>query len=74
MIRYTVEKMGCGGCARTVTRAVQAVAPDAHVAVDLGAKVVTVSGGGPVERIAQAITAAGFPAAPILPAPIPSAA
>ena len=66
MFRYKVEKMGCGGCAKSVTRAVHAVAPDARVEVDLGAKLVTVSGGGPADRIAQAIAAAGFPAEPIM--------
>lgn len=65
MFRYKVEKMGCGGCAKSVTRAVHAVEPNACVEVDLGTKLVTVSGsGGSVDRIAQAITAAGFPAEP----------
>lgn len=66
MFRYKVEKMGCGGCAKSVTRAVHAVEPNAGVEVDLGAKLVTVSGGGSADRIARAITAAGFPAEPLL--------
>ncbi len=67
MFRYKVDKMGCGGCAKSVTRAVLGVAPNAQVEVDLEAKLVTVSGtSGPADRIAQAIIAAGFPAEPTL--------
>ncbi|OHV15265.1 heavy metal transporter [Methylorubrum extorquens] len=66
MFRYKVDKMGCGGCAKSVTRAVHGIEPDARVEVDLGAKLVTVSGAaGPGERIAQAIAAVGFPAEPM---------
>jgi copper chaperone len=65
MFRYKVDKMGCGGCAKSVTKAVLGIEPDARVEVDLGAKLVTVSGAsGPADRIAGAIGAAGFPAVP----------
>lgn len=65
MLRFKVDKMGCGGCAQAVTRAVQAISPEARVEVDLGTKLVTVSGaGGQAERIAQAIGEAGYPAVP----------
>ncbi|AWN36628.1 MULTISPECIES: heavy-metal-associated domain-containing protein [Methylobacterium] len=66
MYRLKVEKMGCGGCTKAVARAVQAVEPNARIDVDLGAKIVTVSGvAGPVDQIAQAIAAAGYPAEPL---------
>jgi copper chaperone len=62
MHRFKVDRMGCGGCAKSVTRAVQAIEPNASVEVDLGAKLVTVSGAvGPSERIALAIGDAGYP-------------
>ena len=65
MVSFKVEKMGCGGCAKSVTRAVPAVEPNARVEVDLGTKLVTVSDeAGPATRIAGAITAAGFPTVP----------
>lgn len=65
MFRYKVLKMGCGGCAKSVTRAVQGIEPNAQVEVDLGAKLVTVSGAaGSADRIAQAISDAGYPAEP----------
>ena len=66
MHRFKVDKMGCGGCAKSVTRAITGIEPDAEVTVDLGAKLVTVSGAaGPAARIAQAIVAAGYPAEPL---------
>ena len=67
MFRYKVDKMGCGGCVKSVTRAVLGIEPNARVEVDLGAKLVTVSGAaGPADRIAQAIATAGYPAMPLL--------
>lgn len=66
MVRFNVDKMGCGGCAKSVTRAVQAVEPGTQVEVDLQAKLVTVSEiSGPANRIARAIGEAGFPAVPV---------
>lgn len=63
MHRFKVDKMGCGGCVKSVTRAIIDIEPEAQVAVDLGAKLVTVSGAvGPADRIARAVAAAGYPA------------
>ncbi|GEP03740.1 MULTISPECIES: heavy-metal-associated domain-containing protein [Methylobacteriaceae] len=67
MHSFKVEKMGCGGCAKSVTRAVQGIEPNARVEVDLRTKLVTVSGASvPADRIAQVIAAAGYPAEPLL--------
>lgn len=41
-MRFRIDNMTCGGCARAVTRAVQGVDPAAEVAVDLDAKTVEV--------------------------------
>ncbi len=66
MLRYKVDKMGCGGCAKSVIRAVLGIEPNARVEVDLGAKLVTASGAaGPVGRIAAAVEAAGYPTEPV---------
>jgi copper chaperone len=66
MFRFKVEKMGCGGCTKSVTRAIHAVEPNICVEFDLGAKLVTVSGrGGSSDLFAKAIAAAGFPAEPV---------
>ena len=65
MVRFKVDRMGCGGCARSVTKAILGVEPNARVEVDLSAKLVIVSdAAGPANRIAGAISAAGFPAEP----------
>jgi copper chaperone len=53
MHRFKVQNMACGGCARSVIRAVQSVEPNADVEVDLGSKTVTVSrADGQADRIA----------------------
>ncbi len=63
MHRFKVEKMGCGDCAKAVTRAIHAVAPTSRIAVDLGAKLVTVTGAeGRPDRIVRAMVEAGYPA------------
>jgi copper chaperone len=63
MHHFTVSKMGCGGCAKSVTRAIHTIAPNAEVAVDLDAKRVTVIGATvPADHLARAISAAGYPA------------
>ncbi|MCJ2020048.1 heavy-metal-associated domain-containing protein [Methylobacterium sp. E-065] len=65
MVRFKVEKMGCGSCAKFDTRAVQGVEPTTGVEVDPGAKLVSVSGvTGPADRIARAIAEAGYSAEP----------
>ena len=62
MHRLEVENMCCGGCVKAVNRAVQGVEPNAMVEVDLGAKLVTVSGAERhADRILQAMAKAGFP-------------
>lgn len=64
MIRYTVAKINCGGCAKAVTRAVHGVDPGARVEIDLKAGSVAVTGtpGVPAECYVQAIRAAGYAA------------
>lgn len=57
---YKVLGMTCGGCAKSVTNAIQNVAPGATVEVDLDAKTVTVTGAAPENAIKQAVGDAGF--------------
>jgi len=42
MVEFQVQGMTCGGCAARVKRAIQAVAEDAQVEVDLPSKTVRV--------------------------------
>lgn len=60
MLKLKVSGMTCGGCAKSVTNAVKKVAPEADVNVDLNAGEVTVAGSAARDRVAAAITAAGF--------------
>ena len=62
MYTLKVEKMSCGGCAARVTRAVQAMDPQAHVEVVLKDSLVRVESAQPSDAIADAITSAGYPA------------
>ena len=55
MVRFEVGKTGRGGCAGSVIRAVQAVAPGARIEVDIE-----------VDLATKRVTAAGFPAEPLL--------
>jgi len=56
---YTVIGMTCGGCAKSVTNAIQDAEPGASVEVDLDAKSVTVDGADEA-TVKQAVEDAGF--------------
>lgn len=60
---YKVLGMTCDGCASSVTKAIQAAAPEAAVDVDLDAQEVNVEGPGGIiddATIKQAVEGAGF--------------
>ena len=60
---YKVLGMTCGGCASSVTKAIQAASPEAVVDVDLEANEVNVEGPGGIiddATIKQAVEGAGF--------------
>ncbi|MFC1672803.1 heavy-metal-associated domain-containing protein [Pseudomonadota bacterium] len=56
---YTVLGMSCGGCAKSVTNAIQDAQPGAKVDVDLEAKAISVEGADEA-TIKQAVEDAGF--------------
>ncbi|WP_151636332.1 heavy-metal-associated domain-containing protein [Noviherbaspirillum aerium] len=62
MFTLLVEGMTCGGCARRITTAVQAVDKAAAVEVDLPARLIRVVSAEDAEIVARAVTAAGYPA------------
>jgi copper chaperone len=62
MYTLKVEKMSCGGCAARVTRAVQALDPNARIDVLLKDRLVHVESTEAVDAITGAITTAGYPA------------
>jgi copper chaperone len=61
MYELKVEKMNCGGCAKTVTRAVLAVDDEAKVDIDLANKKIRVESDADLRSVASAIAGAGYP-------------
>jgi copper chaperone len=61
MYEFDVQDMTCGGCAASVTRAVQRLDAGAKVDVDLAAKKVKVESGRTLDEVRGAIADAGFP-------------
>jgi copper chaperone len=64
MAEFTVKDMTCGHCAATITEAVKALDPAGRVEIDLDAKTVRVESAISSERIAAAISRAGFSPVP----------
>lgn len=61
MVVFRVANMGCGGCARSITAVLRKVDPTADIRVDLQRREVAVSGDLDAERVARALSDAGFP-------------
>lgn len=62
MITFLVPDMSCGGCANSITRAVQKIDPQAVVTPDLAAKRVTIETSAATDEVKEALQKAGFPA------------
>ncbi len=60
MYELQVEGMTCGGCVRSVTKAVQSVDGNARVDVDLASKKVTVESQAGLDTVKAAISEAGY--------------
>lgn len=60
-MEFHVENMTCGGCARGVTRAIQAVDADAKVITDPPNRNVKVETTASQQQIVDALAEAGFP-------------
>lgn len=60
-MEFHVENMTCGGCARGVTRAIQAVDADAKVVADPPNRSVKVETTASEQQVVDALTEAGFP-------------
>ena len=57
-----IENMTCGGCARSVTKAIQSVDPTAKVETDPAARTVVVTTTSPRAAIQSVLAEAGYPA------------
>lgn len=64
-MQFKVEKMGCGGCAKTISTAIHTIDPSAKVDIDLGKKRVEVISKADQAVIQQVISDAGFPSEPM---------
>ncbi|MFT3998820.1 MAG: heavy-metal-associated domain-containing protein [Rhizobium sp.] len=58
-----IENMTCGGCARSVTKAIQSVDPGATVEADPSARTVKVETTATMAALRHVLEEAGYPAA-----------
>lgn len=63
-MEFHVEGMTCGGCARSVTKAIELVDPLASVQADPASRRVQVQTSASEAQIVAALTDAGFPPRP----------
>jgi copper chaperone len=59
-LQFDIPGIHCDGCARSITKAVQRVDPDAAVAVDVETKRVVIGSDADAHEIVTAIEAAGY--------------
>lgn len=60
-MRFHIDNMTCGGCARGVTKAIQSVDPSAEVTADPPSRQVEVKSVAAQAAIEAALREAGFP-------------
>jgi copper chaperone len=65
LMQFHIKNMSCGGCVRSVTKAVQSVDPAATVTPDLPNRNVEVTSDQPREALETALANAGYPAAQV---------
>jgi copper chaperone len=61
-MKFRIDNMTCGGCARSVTRTIQKLDASAEVSIDVEGRLVEVRSGKAPGEVAQALEAVGFPA------------
>ncbi len=59
-MQFHIENMSCGGCARSVTKAIQSVDPDANVTVDSDARKIEVRSSATRDQLVSALTEVGY--------------
>ena len=59
-MQFHIQNMTCGGCVRSVTKAIQSVDPAAEVKADPGTHKVEVRSAAPRERLVAALTEIGY--------------
>lgn len=61
-MQFHIENMTCGGCARSVTKAIQSVDPAARVETDPAIRKVVVTSSLPRSDFEAVLAEAGYPA------------
>ena len=59
-MQFHIENMTCGGCVRSVTKAIQSVDPAAEVSADPSTHKVDVKSVAPRDRLVAALTEVGY--------------
>lgn len=59
-MQFHIQNMTCGGCARSVTKAIQSVDPAAEVKADPATHKVDVTTTAPRDRLAAALAEVGY--------------
>lgn len=62
MLRFHVPNMTCGGCAKSVTKALQSVDPKARIETDPAAREVRVESSAAESDLVAVLEEAGYPA------------
>jgi copper chaperone len=62
-MEFRIENMTCGGCVRSVTRAIHSVDPDARVEADPALRTVRVESNALETDILRVLEGIGYPAA-----------
>ncbi|EMY8162747.1 heavy-metal-associated domain-containing protein [Pseudomonas monteilii] len=60
-MQFHIDNMTCGGCARSVTKAIQSVDINAQVSADPPKRVIDVQTTATKEQVEAALREAGFP-------------
>ncbi|KAB2703285.1 heavy-metal-associated domain-containing protein [Brucella lupini] len=61
-MQLKIANMTCGGCARSVTKAIQSIDPNARIETDLGAGTVKVETTATEAALQRVLADAGYPA------------
>ncbi|OYX27155.1 MAG: heavy metal transport/detoxification protein [Rhodobacterales bacterium 32-66-7] len=59
-MQFHIQNMTCGGCARSVTKAIQSVDPSAEVTADPASHKVDVKSAASRDRLVAALTEVGY--------------
>lgn len=60
LMQFHIENMTCGGCVRSVTKAIHSVDPTAQVSADPATHMVDVTTTAPRETLASVLAGVGF--------------